>query len=387
MITIDYEDVFYEDLPVDAQLAVTGIDLVVAGEVAGREPDRVIDSGVSRYPLHYPVIPYAPLPVVYKHRDEDHDQYHFIKSEKLADYFNPFVHPLNALGDGQLNFYWGVAEPNDPIVMQDGSNETFITNSRAWDPEEHVEYNVEAFYDYPSTSMFAGRVVGWRMVYAGSFTAPEDKYYGSQYARTITMIYDQKLDGSHPDQPRFPAKWTRRIHASWDIPDTEGEIRDIYAVFPPPVQMAEENTPLGLTWNHWSTEIELRIVGDEFPAPGSFRLYQFYPLVVDEEGLQAIAQASVIKPALRPGRIFVKGYVPVDDVVLIEGFPGGNIVAVTKGFEYTHTKDQGLMTTISLEQDSILSERDYGQRRRAIEEMVNRKIAADTYSVMMGSRK
>lgn len=388
MITIDYEDIYYEDLPIDAQQTVTGIDLVIAGETAGKDPDWVIDIGSSRYIYFFNMFPYVPLPVVYRHRDVDHGQYNFIRSEKLADYFNPFLHPLNSIQDGTLEFDWKDPSSNDPIIIYDGDDSTYIENTTAWNENNWQDHGLYIDYLYPDTSHIAGRVVGWRIVYSADFMSPDNKYYGNLHPRYIGMTHRQRLPGPLPGYPGHTNNWIQGVHAGWDLEDTGGEIRDIYAVFPPAIKMAQENEPGGdIDWRIWSTNIYLNIIGDEFPSPGSFKLYQFYPLVVDEESLHAVAQASVVKPAVRPGRIFVKGYVAPDDAVTINGFPGGNIVAVTKGFEYTHTKEQGLMTMISLEQDSILSEHDYGQRRRAIDEMVNKKIANDTYSVMMGSRK
>jgi len=384
MIVIDYENVVHEDLPIDAQQVVTGVNLVVAGDIAGEKP-KVISDGSARY-TGGEVQSYIPLPAVHEHRDPLHDEYNFFKTVKLADYFDPFLPAPEVLGTGAtLQMSGDNFQPGDGTQIMDGDDETFIENKFGWDENNRPD-NVGVIYTYPKDSEFARKVIGWRLVYSAKFAPTDQLFFGNIQRRTVRMTHERLGEVGTGDVVISPTYDKTAIR---DIDDTGEDVRDMYAVFLPQIHMDKVNVPEGMDpihWTPWKTTLYLSILADEMTSPGDLKTYHFYPLVLNEPKLEAIAQAEIVLPAVRPGRLYVKGYVAPDSAVTVQGFPGGNIVAATKSFEYMHTRDEGLMTIISLEQDSIMSEADYGQRRRAIDEMMNRKISREGYSVLMGER-
>lgn len=300
MANISIADVVHhEALPIDSQDIVTKVRLVVAGTRAGpvepaEDSARTIDGSTETF-----VTPF-PQPVVYEYEDALHATYGSVRSFALPEGISPFLEPTDAT----------IPEPTALNITNAGSPSAV----RDGDPVTYAEYagSSQAALTYSLGDSSIGRLcVGFRIRYALTGVG---NALSSEINRRVYM--QQWHYTPAPDlAPRVLAQRRFTLTATESLSDP----REFYAVTLWDARGADENS--GASWIRPSL-VRAEIVPFDTIA---WRVFEFYPLLLDEALLLEVAKANIKLPAVTPKRVTVDGVVdPLATSHTIVGWPGGD---------------------------------------------------------------
>lgn len=356
MATILYSDVSAtERLPVDAQDVVTKVQLVVAGGRAGPYPDQettVIVGGGA--------VDHMPEPIVFEYEAPEHATYGCTRAFALPEGVDPFLPPTDALipEPSAMN----ITNPGSPSAVRDG------------DPLTYAEFTGQAqsrlVYELGDSS-WAYKVAGFKLRYSMTGSS------AALASRLNQRVYMQQWHYTPP--PDAEARILSQRRYDLTATSTLEDLRDVYAVTMWDARGAVENRSEDLVK---AALIELQMLPF---ASASWRVHEFYPLVLDEDLLLSIAQDQVRLPALIPQRVTVDGPPVAADVEhTIVGWPGGDFTGRVSQQQYQLGR-----TIIDFEQAGAL----VGLRADSAEAVRERRVAIDSavatasYSVRMGERQ
>lgn len=364
MITVDFKDVLYKALPIDAQDLTSAVDIVVVGDKAGLEPDSIICSDT----YGEVVMPnqYVASPAVASFVHEQDATYHMKKSVKLADFFDPFL----KVTDLSYDLYSVLPTPIDsklvlrvyrlfpapevvPTALSDDDNSTYLSNTAPAGQQIYSTWLIGNTYQGHMHSALGFRFI-YSMLLSNTNPAPYIEIHHSQTCTDADSVVHQLA-----------------AVARYNIPNTEGSINDIYGILPIPIFWDPDN---GYTAISQTTYITMFANDSNFTGPGTLKVYEWFPLIIDYDKLQNVASAEIKLPAIRPAQVVVKGYSAPDTSLTVSGYPGGDITAAVASVEYKHDMENGLITVYSLEQTTLIRESDYGQARRALDIQVNNRV-------------
>jgi hypothetical protein len=359
MPTISYADVLETTpLPIDAANLVSKATVVVAGNRAGLEPERIAN---VQYQVIDTVIenlvnlPYISLPAAYEYEAAEDADYQARQVFALPDYVAPFLEPDEAAALTDI-FTSGL---DTPSAIYDGEPDTFAESTGA---NASVQYTI--LKDDPA----AGLCIGFRCNYELSGNA------------VVVVEHRQISTDTEGDSLIKIVSATYELAAT---DDAEGS-NDVYAVLLPDIRMAQINHDAAFPWELWRTTVSVEFA--EVTSGDKMTIYGFYPLILDLAVLERIAVSNIRLPAVKPQRVTVKGYVAPGDSLTITGFPGGDLTAPIASLEYPRNSRDGEVTVIALEQDASSDEPDAGEARRAFARAVVGRIQSGTYGLTMGAR-
>lgn len=354
MASIPYADVIDRQLlPVDSQDIVTRVRLVIAGDMAGTNPEHlIVQVGVPR---DWVARDYAPEPIVLVYEAPEHATYAAEKSFALPSGVNPFLpapDPL-ILEPGTQNF----TNPGAPSAMRDGDALTFAERVDLGEGPLGSNRGM-ALYPYSDDPLDPRpRIWGYRLRYHLSVGDFEVRIQNRAY---LAATYHWLWGVTNPPTTQED-----------DVPE------DLYLVLPQDAGFHQVNNVEALG----RQDGYIQIVTSE---DADLRLVDFYPLILNEPLLEEIARAQIRLPALLPQRVTVRGYVSPDREHTITGWPGGDYTGVVAQHQYELGR-----TVIDFEQAGS----PVGLPAEAIEAARERKQAIDgtvqtaNYNLMMGSRR
>lgn len=357
MATIQYDDlVNIERLPVDAQDVVTKVRLVIAGNRAGEEPDRVVIFGQDGEYDHHPV------PAVYEYESPEHATYGATRSMSLPEATNPFLSPNDPLVPEPSVI--GFNNPGSPSAVRDGDPTTYasITGDTNSFGERVIVYSMFGA-PYPS-------IVGFRLV----AEVQANTARGDEVMPPIFVEMRQSRDRLVDGVPTLGFNST--AIAIYAVPNSD-DPASMYALW-----LAQTHNE-HLDGVDMSDGVILQLVVTPYAEPTRVRVHEFYPLILNETLLESIAKRQIRLPAPMPRRVTVAGYVPPDRTHTIVGWPGGDYTGVVAQVQYELGR-----TVIDFEQAGA----PVGLPAEAIEAARERRVAIDravqdaTYPVRMGER-
>ena len=146
------------------------------------------------------------------------------------------------------------------------------------------------------------------------------------------------------------------ITGRWHMHDADGRVE---AIFLPPHPLS------GITGMH------CRIFADWFTASDQLRVYDFHPLILDEDLVKEMAKSKVRLPAAVPREIVVDGIIEPVKQVTVTGAPGGDVSGDVREFRYSHSSDR-TTTTMLMEQGDTAED---AQLLRIIPQELDRRLA------------
>lgn len=303
MATIPMSDVLdHQLLPIDAQDIVTKVRLVIAGNRAGAEPleERTSVVGEGTFDL-------IPEPVVYEYEAPEHATFGAVRSLALPDNIDPFLPPTDpTIPEPEAV---NVTNAGDPSAVRDGDPATYAEGTGTG--------QMILRYMLGDTSI-AHLCAGFRLRYGLTGT------YSTPIGRQVLMQhwhYTPPPDG----QQRILAHRRYQMQVTAEI----DEPTEMYAVSTWDARGAVENRSEDL--------VKAAVIWAEAnpaSAGGSWRVYAFYPLFLNEPLLANIAKANIRLPAQLPQRVTVRGYVAPDREHTIQGWPGGDYTGVVAQHQY-----------------------------------------------------
>jgi hypothetical protein len=342
--TIPYSTVLRtERLPVDAQDIVTKVRLVIAGNRAGRIPESFSTLTVADNPLGAGVsVDHFPTPIAYEYEAPEHATYGCARAFSLPEGFNPFLNPFDALVP-EPSAITNVTNPGSPSAIRDGDPITFAEPTSYGSPGVIV-------YDFDAA------IVGFRLRFV-----------------SVTSLFSDFLS-MQMVRGRGGGCSTRAWH-KLDAVDPEL----IYDVMPSTAQneLVNTSTVTGVA-SRGSLTLSFGVYHTDL------RIFEFYPLMLNEALLLDVAKANVRLPAADPKRVTVRGYVAPDRSHTITGWPGGDFTGVVAQHQYELGK-----TVIDFEQAGA----PVGLPAEAIESArerntaITRAINTANYSLVMGERQ
>ena len=216
MSTIPFSDVLdWQPLPIDAQEVVTKVRLVVAGNLAGRAPQR-ITAYATDDPDTTEAVDYVPWPITVLYEAPEHAIYGAERSFALPTGLNPFLAPTSDLIPEPVAV--GFDNPGAPSVVRDG------------DPETSAEYTAGVgdigLIRYP----FVANAVGMRV----KFTLA-----------TVAATADNATR-THASITLSPRSAGTRFYGTVFAPSKAASLtpgtRELYMVMPPHANWATENS-------------------------------------------------------------------------------------------------------------------------------------------------
>ena len=352
-----------ERLPVDAQDIVTRVRLVIAGSPAGTFEPAASAAGV-REAAGEPMEATTPfvLPITYEYEAPEHAAFGCSRSFSLPEGFNPFLPP-----DHELVPDPSVPSPSsivNPESMRDGDPATYAEASTGLGAP-----TVDAVYQV--TGGGSSNWCGYKLRYSWVTDGALDELFGRR--TNVRHLW-------HVEP--YDAVATRvQVRRSWWLEPTDDldSPHDSYQIV-----LAD---PRGLPANRGG-EVLSRWAIYSFHltdlGPGAVRLYEFYPLILNQSLLEDVAKSNIRLPAASPQRITVRGYVAPDRSHTIVGWPGGDYTASVAQHQY----DLG-RTIIDFEQAGapagLPAEAIEAARER--QTAINATVQSSSYSLKMGERQ
>lgn len=304
MATIAYSDVLeWHPLPIDSQDVVTKVRLLIAGNRAGAEPVEQRTSIVNEGTFDI-----VPEPVVYEYEAPEHATYGAVKSFALPEGVNPFLEQTDDVipEPEAVN----ISNPGSPSAVRDGDPDTYAEGTGAG--------QMILRYMLGDTSI-AHLCAGFRLRYGLTGT------YSTAIGRQVLMQhwhYTPPPDG----QQRILAHRRYEMQLTNEI----DEPTEMYAISTWDARGAVENRSEDL--------VKAAVIWAEAnptSAGGAWRVYEFYPLFLNEELLEGIAKAQIRLPAATPRRVVVNGILdPTDREHTITGWPGGDFTGAVARLTY-----------------------------------------------------
>src|SRR5690606_33680281 len=254
------------------------------GNQAGREPSESYTALTTDTPWTY--VDHFPEPITYEYTAPQHATYGATRSFGLPEGINPFLDPTDPLIPEPIAT--GIVNPGDPSAVRDGDPLTYVE----W---EGGPSDTAALAFHLMTDSVARLCAGFRFKYALTGTTAHPKhqnistlqYHEVPFAGTLHIL----------TQRNFLLSTTEAI----DKPI------DLYAVSPWDAR--------GVAGNHISPVYSKRtIIGltINLVQDAKLRVYEFYPLILNEALLEDIAKSNIRLPAQVPQRVTVRGYVAPD---------------------------------------------------------------------------
>lgn len=281
----------YERVPIDAQDLVTSARIVIAGDLSDKSAgiNTVVD---PPFPEPHASLdhPYYPAPIVRAYDHALHATYGAERSFKLPSGVDPFL-PRSAFTSEALAASVEFSGPRSALT--DGNPTTFM----------HANTSI---VDNPQLAWRAGsgrEVVGCRLTYALKMTDGSLPFRVRVFAGTYFVQFGSP-----------PVFYTITQEAEL-ILDPSEEPREVIFVAPAASQDARQT--MDPSWT--AMRLMATGVGWEY-----FRVFDFWPLVINEPLVQDIAKAQIRLPASNPRRVTVRGLLPpADRQHTITGWPGG----------------------------------------------------------------
>ncbi len=355
MATIAYADVIdHYPLPIDAQDIATRVRMTVAGTRAGKEPSSYRSYYAATSGGAYTHMDYIPLPIVHETSDALDSTYHAEKVEPIPDGLSPFLAQDDAAVP-EPTVTTGVTLTGTPSEIRDNDPSTYAVNSGTGIVQ--LEYNTTGH----------GYAVGFYLRYHAAFSGGGPISYFTGPGGVIL----QQLNGGYPQYSTV---------ATYDCVAADDPV-EIYAIFPWDARGAAENGGPGIS--NLVTYITLLFDAGSFAASGDLKIYDFYPLFLDNTFLEGIGGQYIKLPASSPKRVTVRGYVAPDASHTITGWPGGDYT----GTPSRHTYGGGV-TVIDFEQAGapVGMPQEAAQVATYQNHKNNRTAALKTYAVRMGQR-
>lgn len=396
--------------PVDADDIVTKVTFVIAGSPAGRVPDAEsnrdwLDTGTpSRYgdltPHHFE---YVRAPITFSYEHELHAYYQAERVFGLPEGINPFLEPEAAATRlGWVPPYWpsglmtnGFTDLEN-IYDDDPTTFAYPTHNAAW-----VYWRTVAEQD-ASNILFKG----FRLVYTGTLTntldritrvtaalavmEPKAAYYGNpnQWWYLRNLEYATELETVYH---------LRSVPADGFAEDSE-PFESFYSVWPPSAHFYNINRPLDSQVRGAGADIWFQLEGNLNSSDvEAFRLFHFYPLILDEDVLTLTAKANIRVPRSMPGDAILKGYSPpvavvevnsilitgglVDDAEVETGEIADSTVDLVDTIEYILTPEDGFLTRYVIGNDDI------SEAGVLLRKYVRENISNSNYNLMMATRQ
>jgi hypothetical protein len=344
-----------ERLPIDAQDIVTKVRLVIAGNRAGADPDRLVCRAADDVDVGTPV-DYLAWPITFEYEAPEHAAYRAERSFALPEGVDPFLPPTDT-GIPEPVLLNNFTNPGDPSAIRDGDPATFAEFTGTTSSNNSVIFYPHIVGAY-----------GFRIRYELTTARPASSN-GIFYDVNIVVVANPAADY---DRAAYAL-------AHIDLRDTVGDPAEAYMVLPPLAHLAPENGPVAPVGDITGLVRLGFFVGVE-----SCRIYAFYPLVLNEPLLEDIAKANVRLPAQNPTRVTVTGVVPPDREHTITGWPGGDFTAPVAQQQYELGR-----TIIDFEQagapTGLPAEAVEAARERTT--AVKAEVARAGYSVKMGERQ
>ena len=365
MATIPYADVLStERLPVDAQDIITKVRLVIIGTPGGnRDADRIsvhygeTDLGTPSPDHEY--VEHAPLPLVYEYEAPEHPQYRCERAFALPEGFNPFLPPTDA----------SIPDPvavgmSTPSAVRDGDPITYSEGSST--PE--AQQNSQLSYSLGS----AFKVAGYKLRYA----LTTDPVFRDLNRIAITSNI-HVVEGVSPADQRVDARQAHTLLSTDGIDAPE----DLHAFALHDARGSNTNYESAVTSRTHVLAIRVAVTGSE---SFTFRVHEYYPLILNEPLLEDVAKSNIRLPAANPARVTVRGYVAPDREHTITGWPGGDFTGAVAQHQY----DLG-RTVIDFEQAGspvgLPAEAIESARERAHATLA--AISSANYALKMGERR
>lgn len=355
MSTIPFSDVLdWQTLPIDAQDVVTKVRLVVAGNLAGRAPQR-ITAYATDDPDTTEAVDYVPWPITVVYEAPEHAIYGAERSFALPTGLNPFLAPTSDLIPEPVAVSFN--NPGAPSVVRDG------------DPETSAEYTAGVgdigWVRYP----FVENAVGMRV----KFTLATVAATADNATRTHASItLSPRASG---------ARFYGSVFASTGSLADAAEPAELYMVVPPHANWATENGAAEAPHDG----IYGQAAFETFTNVSACNLIDCYPLVLNMPLLLDIARSQVRIPAQTPRRVTVAGTLPPGEMEhTITGWPGGTYTGQVARQTY-----RGGETVVDFEQagappgvpqEALEAERVRVARTRQV-------VDSAGYSLKMGERQ
>lgn len=367
MATIQYSDVIDRQLlPIDSQTLVTKVHLVIAGDRAGLMPAHFSAYEGSGDFGDQLGTEYAPAPIIHVYEAPEHATYGVAKSFALPSGVNPFLPPSDP-GVPEPIQVTNMSNPGVPSAVRDGDPLTFAEFTGGFGQEGRIVY--------PPIQ----GAVGYRLRYEQVVDTPSTNLRGG----VIMFINPVQPPAVSPAPPLNPAATydTGWIYAASPGLLSQEHPDESYMIVPPLALWHPDNVPVTpQVGRPWLGSLMLHSWTD----PDVFRVYAFYPLILNEPLLEDIARAQIRLPAQLPQRVTVRGYVTPDREHTITGWPGGDYTGVVAQHQYelgrTVIDFEQAGSPVGLPAEAMEAARE---RRSAIDDTV----AVANYNLMMGSRR
>ena len=353
-----------ERLPVDAQDVITRVRLVIIGTPGGnRDPDRIrvhygeSDLGVPSVAHEW--VSHFPLPLVYEYEAPEHAQYQCTRALGLPEGFNPFLPPADE----------SIPDPtavgmSDSVNVRDGDPGTYSEGSST----EESPLTTQLSYSLGS----AFKVAGYKLRYALTIDGSMPDLNRVAVTSNIHIVA-----ASDPADQRVVAEQTHTLLATEDIDTPE----DLHAFALHDARGSNTNYESATTSRTHVLRVTVAATGNE---GHTFRVHEFYPLILNEGLLEDVARANIRLPATNPARVTVRGYVAPDREHTIVGWPGGDFTAEVAQHQYELDR-----TIIDFEQAGapvgLPAEAIESARERASATLA--AISSANYALKMGERR
>lgn len=373
MATIQYADVDKTELlPIDAQDVVSKARLVVAGSPAGMVPWSRVTYQYDNAST-WSTREFIWRPVTFEAEHDDHDELAAARSFELKGGTNHFLAPTalpfepTAVG--------GMSNPGDPSAVRDGDPVTYGGMS-----DVTSDSSASLVYEHDgSPAANENLIYGWRLVYQLNLNSgSRTNHLGLGTPALVMMIMSNQPTSRAPDgTDTYPVY--RSVY-QWAIAETPaGEMRELTALASFDARVAEENNGVPPTLY---TRLLFQFLGQ--PVGGELKVFEFYPLMLNEAELANIAASNYRLPAEKPQRVTVRGYVAPDREHTIVGWPGGDYTATVAQHQYelgrTIIDFEQAGSPVGLDADAIEAARFQDAR-------VASAIASAGYSLKMGERQ
>lgn len=227
----------------------------------------------------------------------------------------------------------------------DGQPATYATNTAGLD------------YRYARLLQEAGQdahpMVGIRILYSLSFAGVPGEH-------TAHATLEYQSTNTTPNGDGTSTRVDRRATFEIPLPDTNGELREVQAVIPMPLEILQDMLPGPFTLatptvvkTFSYVHVYDRFGADTLPAD-RFRLYTFDALGFDRTKLDTLARKALVPPAQEPTEFTLPYLTGVIPTVVLTGAPGGDLTGDVVEIEGRHGQSQDgqavSSTTLKLEQ-------------------------------------
>ncbi|MGY2892746.1 hypothetical protein [Deinococcus sp. UYEF24] len=185
----------------------------------------------------------------------------------------------------------------------------------------------------------------------------DDAVIGFRLLYSLTMGNSPQAQGADTALNRVGLTYTHDFAVrdsaflSWPVAATGGQMREIIAVYPPPLQYGP---PFGLTLGSgvgYKVKLELDLFLSSLAADvsgagaGSFKVYEFVPIRVNGVNASQLAASFLVPPASIPAEVRLPGLYTAGKGLTITGTPGGDLTGDLAEIAGEHS-ETALSTTI-----------------------------------------